>query len=157
MQRKTSHEILERAALQNGQFTLHNLQTHDYFLVWEPPALFWAETVQQPLAFHTFSDRLQPPACVSLAWRITIVFAVFHSVVVPPSWPAPLARGLVQESQQQQAESRSHPQVSPRQHFHTTGGKRKRTQNKEIALAPVNAKDKNLEDLVEKLSLESYS
>lgn len=56
-------KFLERATLQNGQFTVHNLQTHYYFLVWEPPALFWAETVQQPLAFRTSSDRLQPPTC----------------------------------------------------------------------------------------------
>lgn len=66
--------------------------------------------------------QLPAPTCVCLVWRFTIVFAIFHSVVVPASWPASLAGGLVHQSQEQQAESRSHPQVSPRQHFHPNGG-----------------------------------
>lgn len=97
------------------------------------------------VASHNSADPLVLPTYCFLAVRITLFFAIFHSVVVPPSWPASLACGPLQESQQQQAESRSHPQVSPRQHFHANGEKHKRAQNKELALAPVNVKQKKYE------------
>lgn len=50
--------------------------------------------------------------------EITISSIVMQPVVVPASCLPSLGFGLVQESQQQQAERHSSPQVSPQQHFH---------------------------------------